>query len=396
MTSRVGIRRWIGLGALILGIWMLSVLAFAGELVFAGSLKWREALDLSIRDWLPWIALGPAVAWLASRFPLDRHRLPTSLPIHCLGCALAVALCDGLARPLAVVPQPPAPADLLPSPGAPPVPPPPPAGESFPENPPQAPPAQAAPIPPRPMEALVRRAKSNLPVYWLIVSMAQAARLYRRAQARERRALELQTHLVRARLEALRMQLHPHFLFNALNAISALVHKDPRAADDMIGNLSELLRVALDVSGQEEIPLRQELQVLDRYLAIQRCRFGERLAVAKAIDPAVLGAFVPALILQPLVENAIRHGLDPRPGPGCITIQARRLESRLRLAVSDNGGGVPAPSGPKEGIGLSNAKARLIELYGAAGRLSFSSRADGGCVVELEIPFHENSSADHR
>jgi len=184
------------------------------------------------------------------------------------------------------------------------------------------------------------------------------------------------------------MQLHPHFLFNTLHAISTLVYKDPKGADEMIANLSELLRATLDTSDQQEIPLRKELDLLERYLEIQQVRFGDRLRIRKEVDPQTLDASVPTLILQPLVENSIKHGIEPRPGPGEIVIGAHRRGTALQLSVRDNGNGVeehPAKDG--SGIGLSNTRARLEQLYGKEAKLTLSRPSNGGCSVELELPF---------
>jgi two-component sensor histidine kinase len=267
--------------------------------------------------------------------------------------------------------------------------------------PPPQPPQPWLPAPEaRPLEPVeaqrrnvILRAKFNLPVYWVLVSLVHTLRFYRRAEERARKALELEARLADAKLQALRMQLHPHFLFNTLNAIAALVHKDPRAADDMITNLSELLRATLDTAAQE-IPLRQELEFLDRYLEIQQMRFGDRLRVEKDLDAAALDALVPTLILQPLVENAIRHGIEPARGPGVVTLRARRAESGLlRLSVRDSGGGAAPREKSSPGIGLANTRARLEALYGRAARLSLHADAEGGFTVEMEIPFRDASTS---
>jgi LytS/YehU family sensor histidine kinase len=237
----------------------------------------------------------------------------------------------------------------------------------------------------------VIRSKSTVPIYWVVVSLVHALSYYRRSQERERKALELEARLTDARLQALRMQLQPHFLFNTLNAISTLVHRDPRAADEMIGNLSELLRATLDNSDQE-IPLRQELDFLDRYLEIQQVRFGERLRIEKEIDAAAMDAQVPTFILQPLVENAVRHGVEPQTTPGLVRVVARRDGDALRLAVEDNGTNHKPGPKSREGIGLPNTRARLKEMYGDRGRLTLTSASDGGFKVDLEIPYHEKQA----
>lgn len=389
MNRASAIRQQVGVWGLILGLWFLVVLSFAGQMVFTGGLNWLPALEIAFRDWLPWLALAPITAWLAWTFPLERGCLAASIPVHIGACLLALLFAD-LFVPIAGPPP-----RLLP--GGPQFLPPL-AGQDT-ERPfaPEPRPRQPAePLPERPYGAprpetrralfLNTRAKFNLPIYWIVVSIVQALRFQRRSQERERKALELEARLAEAKLSALRMQLHPHFLFNTLNAIATLVHKDPEAADEMIVNLGELLRATLDTQAQE-IPLRQELEFLDRYLAIQQVRFGDRLQVEKHIDAGTLEARVPTLILQPLVENAIRYGIEPNPGPGLLSLMAQRREDMLQLTIRDSGSpqGKPAPT--SSGIGLVNTKARLEELYGAAGRLMLNTASSGGSSVELELPF---------
>jgi LytS/YehU family sensor histidine kinase len=236
------------------------------------------------------------------------------------------------------------------------------------------------------------QARVNVPIYWIIVSIAHALTFYRRSQERESKAVELQARLTDAKLQALRMQLHPHFLFNTLNAISTLVHKEPAAADEMIANLSELLRATLDTTTQE-ISLRQELNLLSRYLEIQQARFGQRLRVEKEIDAASLAAQVPTLVLQPIVENAIRHGVEPNPAPGVVKIGAHLKQGTVRLTVQNNGINAKPAANEREGIGIANTRARLEALYGEQARLVLSSSSEGGFTVEIELPFHEKPAA---
>jgi two-component system, LytTR family, sensor kinase len=208
------------------------------------------------------------------------------------------------------------------------------------------------------------------------------------ARERELRASQLKTRLAAARLEALKVQLHPHFLFNTLNSILPLVFRDGEAAARTVARLAELLRLTLENEGSDLLPLRRELQVLQVYLEIQQTRFQDRLTVRLDVDPAAADALVPNLILQPLVENAIKHGIAAKPGAGCIQIEARPADGRLRLLVRDDG---PGPSergrrGGGEGVGLRNTRDRLELLYAENHAFSFQGSPGRGCEVSLTIP----------
>jgi LytS/YehU family sensor histidine kinase len=194
--------------------------------------------------------------------------------------------------------------------------------------------------------------------------------------------------LAEARLQLLSMQLQPHFLFNTLNTIAELVHDDPDAADRMITGLSDLLRRTLELGPTQEIPLAAELALLDQYLDIQRARFGDRLRVTFAVAEDAKRAAVPVLLLQPLVENAIRHGLGERLSAGHIDIAAERRDGRLIVTVADDGTGSAAnTAGPQERVGLGNTRARLEALYGPGHRLDLSVSPSHGARVTLDIPF---------
>jgi two-component system LytT family sensor kinase len=224
--------------------------------------------------------------------------------------------------------------------------------------------------------------------YASLAGITQAVHFYRRFRARARRALYLESHLARARLSALQAQLQPHFLFNTLNAIATLLRRDPRAAESTLTSLSDLLRITLSRSERQEIPLREELEFLERYVEIQRTRFGDRLRFELKVDDNVLDCLVPTLGLQSLVENAIRHGIEPSGKPGTVRVTAQADGKLLLLTVTDDGLGLPVPgsSNSKGGIGLSNLKARLETLYGAAQSFEMNSSPEGGVRVRLRVP----------
>ena len=226
-------------------------------------------------------------------------------------------------------------------------------------------------------------------MYWLILLIVYAVDYYRRNRENELKATRLEAQLAQAQLQALKMQLQPHFLFNTLHSVSALVHKDPGAADKMIARLGDFLRLTLDNAGAQEVPLQQELEFLRCYLEIERIRFQDRLSVEMDIEPAVLDARLPNLILQPIVENAIKHGIAPRTGMGRIEIEARRLDGMLQVHVIDNGSGLPSNGNGllKEGLGLANTQTRLHQLYGSQCRLDLTNNPAGGLTVTLELPF---------
>ncbi|HET8677491.1 MAG TPA: histidine kinase [Blastocatellia bacterium] len=187
------------------------------------------------------------------------------------------------------------------------------------------------------------------------------------------------------------MQLHPHFLFNTLNSVSALLDEDVEAADEMLARLGDLLRMTLTNSGAQEVTLQEELEFLRCYLEIERVRFQDRLTIQMDIDPQALDALVPNLILQPIVENAIRHGIASRINPGRIEIRAARAGDALQLQVKDNGPGIQTKSDlavtSREGVGLSNTRARLKQLYGPRHRFELSDAVGGGLLLTIEIPF---------
>jgi two-component system, LytTR family, sensor kinase len=228
-------------------------------------------------------------------------------------------------------------------------------------------------------------------MYLLIALAGYAFNYYKCYRQGELRALQLEAQLSQAQLQALKMQLHPHFLFNTLHSISALLNKDSESARTMITRLGDFLRLTLENSGTQEVSLQQEMDFLQCYLEIERVRFQDRLITKIDVEPKALDARVPNLILQPIVENAIRHGVAPRSTPGLIEIQAKPYNGKLRIQVRDNGPGLvshrTADSLFTRGLGLSNTQLRLDRLYGPAHRFELNDSPDGGLVVLLEIPF---------
>lgn len=408
-------------------VWLVLAGAFAGSFMLQGDMEPEDAVRLAFGIWGIWLALLPVAVWLTFRFPIERPAVIPRTLLHLAACALAVLLCQSWAQtrmparrdqrmdprlddrgtrpPDAAWPGPGmqgrrpqgewAPGEPVgqgrrgagggagPGPGA---------GAGWPggERPPGIegrPPGAGRPGGPEGGPRAGIRIAFDVLLYWAAVCAGHAVLWFRRSVQRERHAAELQSSLTAARLDALRLQLNPHFLFNSLNAISTLVHTRPDAADEMIGSLSELLRFSLDSAREQEVPLQREMEVLRCYLDLEKTRFGPRLTVEEQIDPAVLGALVPTLCLQPLAENAVRHGIEPRPGPGCLRITARREEDALILALSDDGAGL-APDKSSGGIGIANTRARLRELYGDAASLTLESGAIRGCTVTLRLPFH--------
>jgi two-component sensor histidine kinase len=380
------IARNFAIVATALGLWGAIVLLFAAPLALRGPASWNEAVSFGVSFWALWLVFLPLVAWLSFRFPIERRRLVRNVGLHCLACLLIVGASRLTFR---YFPRFSLSRQSSEAPGRPP-------GSNV-ESPEPQQQRRRASKPDRlgPPGAfgvfLGLRAALDVLVYWSLVGACQAITNFRSSQERERRAAELEARLTRSQLQALRMQINPHFLFNTLNSIATLVYVNPRAADEMLGDLSELLRRSLDSMEEQEIPLAQELEFIGAYLSIEQKRFGDRLRVEQNVPDELRKALVPALILQPLVENAIRHGIEPRRGPGLISIEAKQEDKHLHLMVRDDGRGwSPEDSGNsgRRGIGLANTQARLQGLYGPNQRFNFGRAEPQGCQVDIHIPFH--------
>ena len=429
--------------ALLAVLWLAVAFVFATEIYLTAPsgpirVSWRNAAASAFRDWFPWILLSPVAVLLAGKFPFNRQTWRRSLVMHLAAPFLFTAAYEGLL--LLTYPTPfvvttsgigggigvfstpgadPSGLALVvsadgfgPRPGAP-----------FPAGsnaaviavPPSAgsnvvfvtamtaPSSFDGPIPPPPgrwvqlLHMAMLRLQFTVPIYFCIVCVCWVINHFQESSQQERRTLELETRLTQANLQTLKMQLQPHFLFNTLNTISSLVHEDPKVADDMISSLSQFLRTTLDVSSKNEIPLRQELEFLDRYLEIQQARFGNRLRTDRELDSAALDALVPPLILQPLAENAIRYGIEPRESGGTLTIQALRDGDILRLEISDDGEGFSGSQLLRagNGVGLSNTKARLEALYGGEHQFRIAANQPRGASVKIQIPFRHSHPDSH-
>ena len=247
------------------------------------------------------------------------------------------------------------------------------------------------PIPPHPGGPRKFSATLDALAYAALIGLTQAVHFRRRLVEREKQAMHLESQLAQSQLRTLQAQLQPHFLFNTLNGIAMLIRRDPRLAEDMIGSLSELLRWSLQQSGRQLIPLRDEMEFLDRYLEIQQMRFADRLRVDRRIEPGVLDCLVPPLLLQPLVENAVRHGIEPSPNPGLIVITAGVVDGLLFLAVEDDGVGMGGTATRGGGLGIASVKERLAGLYGGEHTFTMENRPTGGVVVQVRIPLRSVS-----
>jgi two-component system LytT family sensor kinase len=312
---------------------------------------------LNLTYWYAWVVLVPGILWLARRYRFERHTWRRAAAVHAVG-ALAFTFAHAVLTSSAREP-------ILAAFGWR-------RGGAWWSE----------------FQERFLNFDWEMMTYWAVVVLSHAIDYHREAQERAVTAAEFQTRLAEAQLQALQRQLHPHFLFNTLHTISALMHRDTEAADAMIARLSDLLRLTLDRLGIQEIPLKEEVEFLEKYLEIERTRFGDRLTVDMEIEPETLDVSVPNLILQPLVENAIRHGIAPRLGGGRLHIVARRTGNRLWLMVRDNGPGLPAAklAAFNRGVGVSNTRTRLQHLYPGAHRFEFHQPSDGGLAVTIEIP----------
>jgi two-component system LytT family sensor kinase len=352
-------RWWIRLGLIWL-IWTLVGLFFTSQLYFApfyteGRISFSSALFSQLLICYLWALATPFVLRLTRSFPIERQNLATRVPLHFLvGLLLVIVLLAAyyliymwwvkgvlVANPSKIFMQ------------------------------------------------VFFNLDRELSIYWLIVLLSHALNYYRRYQKGELRSSRLEGQLAQAQLQALKMQLHPHFLFNTLHSISALLHKDTDAARRMITLLGDFLRITFENGGSQEVTLKQEIDFLRGYLEIENIRFRDRLTTQIEVEPQTLSIRVPNLILQPIVENAIKHGIAPHSTPGRIEVTAQKRDEMLQIQVKDSGPGMSGSfaDAPERGLGLANTRARLERMYGKAYRLDLANGTEGGLVVTLAIPF---------
>jgi signal transduction histidine kinase len=313
----------------------------------------RNSVIFALVPWLLLLPFIPLVMLLAQRWPLNQGRGLRHLPLHIAASLLLLVVHQALAVWAMM--------RLDPNPGTD-------VGSFF-------------------LKMITLRLPVDMLVYWAVVGGVHAARATRDAREREQAAARLEASLSEARLTALREQLQPHFLFNSLNAVSTLALRgDGQAVTQALSTLSDLLRMTLETRAQE-LPLAEELAFLDRYLELQQLRFGDRLTVIRRIDDEVLDAAVPAMLIQPLVENALRHGLEREPGAGRVEIRAQREGRDLLIAVRDSGPGFHGRAQQREGIGLGNTRARLAALYPGAARLECGDAPGGGGETRITLPY---------
>ncbi len=351
-------RRWpvqLGVGALVTVFFASQVYVWVN--LWPMKVSWWAALLWSIPQLLTWGLTIPLVLWLTRRWPIEGSHRGLKVLLHLVlsaGYALAVLLLLDLSDSLLRW------SHLMGAPGF-----------------------LVADI-----SKTIIYLHNGIALYWVVLAVDHAVRYYGEVKARELQASRLAAQLAESELTALRMQLQPHFLFNTLNSIAVLIRNRPAEAESMVHRLSDFLRVTVDGSADQEVPLYQELDFLRSYLAIEEARFGDRLTVHFQVDGQIDSALVPSLILQPLVENAIRYAVAPRRGPAAVGISGRRKDGTVELEVWDDGPGMTGPEySRREGVGLGNTRQRLATLYGVEQGMVVGNRSPEGLSVKLWLPY---------
>ena len=328
--------------------------------------KWSNLARIYFSAYLAWcILFTPVVVWMSRRFTIGKSRLPQTILAHFVA-AFGVAMASAAIRiPL--------------------------HSWIYPDY--------DKPVPWSAFRSFfLANAYDDLWIYMVVAAIAHGLIYFRKYQERELRSSELERQLAEAQLQMLKMQLQPHFLFNTLNTAYTLIGRDREAAERVIIQLSDLLRMTLEHTGMHEVTLDEEIGFIGKYLEIEQVRFRERLTIRYRIDPECLDALVPNMILQPLVENAIKHGVAPHARPGVIEISAAKRRDLLELTVTDNGEGISEDHSDRRsrggGVGLSNTRARLLQQYGTKSRLELKAGAVEGFSAIATIPFRKLTKAE--
>ena len=358
--------RWILAAATAFGIFSTAeAVAYHLFVAKSPSIPWALVSSLNFSYWYVWAILTPPILWLARRHPFDRQHWGRVVLVHTIGVFVFTFAHSALSAYLRVL-----------------------AMGAMSER--------VVTFSSALRDRFVLNFDYEAMTYWFLVGISHALDYRRQSAEREITAANLQARLAEANLDALQRQLHPHFLFNTLHTISALIHRNADAADAMLARLSDLLRLTLNRVRTRQLPLKEELDFIQKYLEIERARFGDRLRVVFDIDPALLDAAVPSLVLQPIVENALKHGIGPKVGGGRVDIIARREGGQLCLIVRDDGYGVATNEldALNEGVGVSNTRSRLSQLYPNQHRFEFRAPLQGGLEVTVAIPLVLLASAE--
>ena len=365
-VAKLSLKKWVA----IVAVWAVLGVIYAGPIYLEvrsegmDHAAWR-VFSWGILTWLAWAPLTPAMVWIARRFSLIGGAWKTGLLAHLPAFLFVSALHSAAATAITLTVKP---FDNM---GSSPM-------EFW----------------PRFLSRMLGSFGSDLLVYGAVIGICYALDYHRKYREREFLATRLEAQLAQAQLESLRMQLHPHFLFNTLNSIVGLVRDQKnQAAVNMLVGLSDLLRHTLEHSARQEVELREELNFIKLYLSIQEMRFSDRLQIKFDIDPATTKALVPNLILQPLTENALRHGIARSAASGLVGVSSAVVDGHLRLTVYDDGAGLPDDWQLKgsAGIGLANTAARLQQLYDDNHQFDISNREGGGVEVVIVMPLRSSS-----
>lgn len=349
------------------------------SIMLTASQPFSLAIKMAGSLWGPYVVVTPLVYALCLRWPINGATWRKTLWLHLFASVICIAACEAAFVWISPVLSPPGPGSDGP-----------PSVQSPPRFESGGRPDAGKNLPFKPnLRMTFFKAQFGLPLYWMLVALVHALHATSHLQEKERQAAEMAAHLTKAQLAGLRTQLQPHFLFNTMNSISALISHDPQMANSMLMNLSDLLRMSLRDPERGEITLGEELEFVRLYIDIQKLRFGARLNVVQDVDPSTLDLLVPPMLLQPIVENAIRYGIEPADQPETITLHCRCEKKWLVLVVtntSSHNAEEITGTHSSTGLGLNNTRGRLKALYGEQQSFSAQPLSGGGFRVSIQLP----------